>query len=151
MVEINQFGSQNPQGFNNQNQNHQFNQQTSFNQAPPNNQLAPKGLFQIPEKFLQLIPWIPIGLEMLTGQKIPATGVLADILGGIQQLQFQVSQISTQQQQLLNKLTSLENNASQQLTNLSQQVKDFRLLATETKRSLEFNSHLKPELETNYE
>jgi hypothetical protein len=37
---------------------------------------------------------------MLTGQKIPVTGVLADILSGIQQLQISVNQVLTQQQQL---------------------------------------------------
>ncbi|CAH1767684.1 12906_t:CDS:2 [Entrophospora sp. SA101] len=72
----------------------------------------------------------PTQKEMLTGQKIPPTGVLADIL------------------------KSLENNASNQLTNLSQQVastnKSFHLLATETKRSLEFNPRPQPEFERNY-
>jgi len=112
MVKVNNFGSQ------------QLNQQTSFNQANGqfqsqpsqnpsqfqeqpaqnqalNNQLtSPKGLFQIPEKFLQLIPLIPAGLEMLTGQKIPPVGVLADILSGIQQMQVSLSQILANQQQL---------------------------------------------------
>ena len=131
-----------------------FQEQPAQNQ-PLNNQLAsPKGLFQIPEKFLQLIPWIPVGLEMLTGQKIPPTGVMADILSGVQQIQFSLSQILANQQQLWTKLESLENNASNQLTNLSQQVastnKSFHLLATETKRSLEFNPRPQPELERNY-
>jgi TolA-binding protein len=81
---------------------------------------------------------------MLTGQKIPATGVLADILQGIQQLQFQVSQVLTQQQQLYARLENLESNASSQLTNLSQQLNNnFRLIAQETKRSLELSSQPK--------
>ena len=130
-----------------------FPEQPAQNQ-PLNNQLASqKGLFQIPEKFLQLIPWIPVGLEMLTGQKIPPVGVLADILSGIQQVQFTQQQILNSQQQLWTKLESLENNASNQLTNLSQQVastnKSFHLLATETKRSLEFNPRPQPELAQN--
>ena len=68
-------------------------------------------------------------------------------------MQFQVSQVLTQQQQIWNKLESLESNASNQLNNLSQQVasanNSFKLLATETKRSLEFNSQPKaiPEFE----
>jgi hypothetical protein len=49
----------------------------------------------------------------------------------------------------------LEKNANSQLTNLSQQVastnNSFRLLATETKKSLEFNPRPQPELEHNYE
>ncbi len=147
MVEINQPSP----GFNqNQNQaNNQFqsNQTNSQNQAF-NQQTPPKGLFKIPEHLLQLIPWIPVGLELLTGQRIPATGVLADLLSAIQQVQFSVNQVLTQQQQIWNKLESLESNASNQLNNLSQQVasanNSFKLLATETKRSLEFNS---PKLE----
>jgi hypothetical protein len=35
---------------------------------------------------------------MLTGQKIPPIGALADILNGIQQLQFSLTQLSNQQQ-----------------------------------------------------
>ena len=129
-----------------------FNQQTSFNAQSANQANPNQGLFQIPEKFLQLIPRIPVGLEMLTGQKIPATGVLADILNGIQLLQVNLQQVLTNQQQLWNKLESLESNAASQLSNLSQQVantnQDFKLLATETKRSLEF-SQSRNELETN--
>jgi hypothetical protein len=82
---------------------------------------------------------------MLTGQKIPATGVLADILSGIQQLQLSVNKALTQQEQIWNKLVNLESNASSQLTNLSQQVantkQDFRIFATETRKSLEFQGN----------
>ena len=158
MVEINQFSSPNQpnqQDFGNQSQqtNSQFQSNQTFNQSQHQNfnqsQTQPKGLFQIPEKFLQLIPWIPVGLEMLTGQKIPATGVLADILNGIQLLQVNLQQVLTNQQQLWNKLESLESNAASQLSNLSQQVantnQDFKLLATETKRSLEFSRPVETE------
>ena len=96
MVKIDQFGSPNQTFTDNQNQafqNSQSSSQQTFNQ--PLNQ---KGLFKIPEKFLQLIPWIPIGLEMLTGQKIPPVGVMADILSGVQQIQFSLSQLQTNQQ-----------------------------------------------------
>jgi len=135
MVEINQSFEANQS---------QTNQNQAFNQAQ--NQANPKGLFQIPDKFLQLIPWIPIGLEMLTGQKIPPTGVLADILSGVQQVQFSLNQVLANQQKLWSKLESLETNASSQLTNLNQQVQTFKLLATETKKSLEF-SQPKPQVE----
>jgi hypothetical protein len=104
MVEINQFSSQPGFNQNRQNQtNQEFNQQNSFNQSqnqPLNNQLSPKGLFQIPDKFLQLIPLLPFALEMLTGQKIPATGVLADILSGVQSLQGSLSQVISNQNQI---------------------------------------------------
>ncbi|CAI2197566.1 12887_t:CDS:2 [Funneliformis geosporum] len=60
----------------------QTNNQFQQAQTPPNNQQTPKGL------------------EMLTGQKIPPTGALADILSGIQQMQFSLNQVLNQQQQI---------------------------------------------------
>lgn len=67
MVEINQFGSPNQpnqQDFGNRSQqtNSQFQSNQSFNNQTAQNQNfnqqtnSAKGLFQIPEKFLQLIP-----------------------------------------------------------------------------------------------
>jgi hypothetical protein len=37
---------------------------------------------------------------MLTGQKIPTTGVLADILSGIQRLEISLQQVLNNQQQI---------------------------------------------------
>ena len=129
-----------------------FSAQTNLNQAPNNQLTTNQGLFQIPEKFLQLIPWIPVGLEMLTGQKVPPVGVLADILNGVQLCQVNLQQVITNQQKLWTKLESLENNAANQLTNLKEQVintnNSFRMLATETKRSLELSSQ--PKIEAPY-
>jgi len=136
MVEINQSLEANPS-------------QANQNQAQPLNQ-SPKGLFQIPDKFLQMLPLLPLALEALTGQKVPAVGSLAEIQTALQQLQISLQQVLTNQQQLWTKLTSLETTASSQLTNLSQQItstnQSFRLLATETKKSLEF-SQPKPQVE----
>jgi cytoplasmic iron level regulating protein YaaA (DUF328/UPF0246 family) len=92
----------------------------------------------------------------MTGQKIPQIGgTMGEIQSALQQIQFNLSQLLNSQQQISARLESLENNASNQLTNLSQQVastnNSFRLLATETKKSLEFNPRPKPELEHNYE
>src|SRR3954464_11165173 len=120
MVEINPSLEANPS---------QANHNQAFNQAQP--QANPKGLFQIPDKFLQMLPLLPLALEALTGQKVPAVGSLAEIQTALQQLQISL-------QQVLTKLTSLETTASSQLTNLSQQItstnQSFRLLATETKK-----------------
>ena len=164
MVRVNNAFNSTQTGFNQANnaqfQSNQSQQQAPFQEQANQNQAqfqsnAPpqKGLFQIPEKFLQLIPWIPVGLEMLTGQKIPPTGVLADILSGVQQIQFNLSQIHNNQQQLWTKLESLENNASNQLTNLSQQVAStnqaFRLMHQKETKSLEFNPRPQPELAQN--
>ena len=93
---------------------------------------------------MQFIPWIPFAVEAISGQKVPQMGgTIGEIQSALQQIQFSLSQLLNSQQQITARLESLENNASNQLTNLSQQVastnKSFHLLATETKRSLEFN------------
>ena len=123
------------------------------NQSPPvSNQ--PRGLFQIPPQLLQWLPLLPLLLEQATGQKIPPMGgTMGEIQSALSQMQFNLSQLLNHQQQIFSRLESLENNASQQLTSLSQQVastnKSFHLLATETKRSLEFNPRPQAELTPN--
>lgn len=124
------------------------NQSANFNsnnaQATEAAQTQPKGLLTLPPALMQIIPWIPFALEAFTGQKIPAIGgTIGEIQSSLQQIQFSLTQLLNNQQQLYTRLESLENNASSQLTNLSQQIantnQDFKLLATETKRSLEFS------------
>ena len=85
-----------------------------------------------------MVPWIPLMLEMTTGQKVPQmSGTIGEIQTSIQQLQVSLTQILNNQNQIWTKLESLESN-----TNNS-----FKILATETKRSLELiNSFPKPEL-----
>ena len=105
---------------------------------------------------MQIVPWIPFALEAMSGQKIPQIGgTMGEIQASLSQIQFSLSQLLSSQQQITARLESLENNASNQLTNLSQQVastnKSFHWLATETKRSLEFNPRPQPELERNYQ
>lgn len=125
-----------------------FSQNAQANDAFQTNSPTQKGLLTLPPALMQLIPWIPFALEAFTGQKVPAIGgTMGEIQSSLQQIQFSLTQllsnqqrVLSSQQQLYTKLESLESNASNQLTNLSQQVKDFRLLATETKRSLELNS-----------
>ena len=138
--------TQNQQAFNQQNQsqfnsaqaqsNQTFNSQQANQQAQPLNQ--PKGLLTLPPAVLQMVPWIPLMLEMTTGQKIPQmSGTIGEIQTSIQQLQTSLAQVINNQNQIWTKLESLESN-----TNNS-----FKILATETKRSLELiNSFPKPEL-----
>ena len=132
-------------------ENFQGNQQTNFNQTNDafNAQQAfskPTGLFSLPPSVMNIVPWIPLLLEMTTGQKIPAMGgTIGEIQSSLQQIQLQVSQVLTQQQQLYTKLESLESNASSQLNSLSQQMQTFKLSATEIQRHLELS--LKPKLE----
>ena len=157
MVKLNQQPNASQTGFN-QNSQFQSNQsqtQTQFQEQPAQTNQQ-KGLISIPPALMQIIPWIPFALEAMTGQKIPAIGgTIGEIQSALQRIESNLSQIYQYQQQLWTKLESLENNASSQLTNLSQQItsanKSFHLLATETKKSLEFNPRPKPELERNYE
>ena len=120
-----------------------------MNKAKASQPPSRKVSFKSPPALLQWIPLIPFVLEQATGQKIPAMGgTIGEMQASLQQIQFSLSQILNSQQQLWSKMESLENNASNQLTNLSQQVastnKSFHLLATETKRSLEFKPHQQP-------
>ena len=131
-------------------ENFQSNQQTNFNQNAQANETQ-KGLLTLPPALMQIVPWIPFALEAISGQKIPAMGgTIGEIQSSLAQIQFSLTQLLSNQQKMLNgqqqlwtKLESLESNASSQLSNLSQQVantnQDFKLLATETKRSLEFS------------
>jgi len=150
MVKLNNLQpSATPTSFNQTNT--QFTEQPSQTQA---NQST--SLISLPPALMQVIPWIPFALEAMTGQKIPQIGgTMGEIQASLQQIQLSQQQLLTNQQQLFTKLTSLETNASQQLTSLNQQLTNtnnsFRLLATETKKSLEFNP--RPELpasEENY-
>ena len=137
MVKLNNFAEQKQTNFNQQNQANQFNSaQAQSNQASQFNQ--PKGLLTLPPAVLQMVPWIPLMLEMTTGQKIPQmSGTIGEIQTSIQQLQTSLAQVINNQNQIWTKLESLEAN-----TNNS-----FKILATETKRSLELiNSFPKPEL-----
>jgi hypothetical protein len=74
-----------------------FSTNSAQTQTQPLNQ---KGLFQIPDKFLQMLPLLPLALEALTGQKVPALGSLAEIQTALQQLQISLQQVLTSQQQL---------------------------------------------------
>jgi len=158
MVKLNNFGQPQPNQQANSNQNAQFqsNQsqtQTQFQEQPAQTNQQ-KGLISIPPALMQIIPWIPFALEAMTGQKIPAIGgTIGEIQSALQRIESSLSLIYQSQQQITARLESLENNASNQLTNLSQQVastnKSFHLLATETKRSLEFNPRPPAEQERN--
>jgi hypothetical protein len=165
MVQVNknQFAQQQASFNQAQFQSNQSQQQAPFQEQSAQNQAQfqssqvppPKGFFQIPEKFLQLLPLLPTFIEFMTGQKVPLMGGMEDILSGVQQIQFGLQQVRVSQQQILARLESLENNASNQLTSLSQQVAStnqaFRLMHQKETKSLEFNPRPQPELERNYE
>jgi len=66
---------------------------------------------------------------------------MGEIQSALQQVQFSLSQVLTNQQQLWTKLESLENNASQQLTHLASQVQSIqslRLTHSKEHKALEF-------------
>lgn len=122
--------------FQNQN-NKQFNQQQSQGQSQN------KGLFSLPPQVMSFVPWIPLMLEMTTGQKIPQmSGTIGEIQQGIQTIQMTLGRIIQQQQQLNQKLTGLESNASQQFTNLTNQVqsiKSVRLTHDRERKQIDYN------------
>lgn len=122
----------------NQNWNQQNNQES---QGQLNKSTS--GLFSLPSSVMNLVPWIPLMLEMTTGQKIPQmTGTIGEIQQGIQTIQMTLGQIIQQQQQLEQRLSNLENQASQQFTNLIQQVqsiKSIRLTHDRESKRIEYN------------
>ena len=98
---------------------------------------------------MQFVPWIPLMLEMTTGQKIPQMGgTMAEIQQGISQIQMAQVQIIQNQTQLEQRLTVLETNASQQFTNLVQQVqsiKSIRLTHDRERKQIELHGNLPQE------
>lgn len=130
-------------------QNQNFTNQSNFNPNSTQANEPQKGLLTLPPALMQIIPWIPFALEAISGQKVPQIGgTIGEIQSSLQQIQFSLTQLLNSQQQLYTKLASLESSASHQLTSLKEQVintsNSFKLLATETKRSLEFSQ--KPQL-----
>lgn len=127
---------------NNQNLN---NQQQAQGQQPFNKPTT--GLFSLPPSVMNLVPWIPLMLEMTTGQKIPQmSGTIGEIQQGLQAIQMTLGQIIQHQQSLDQRLTALETNATNQLTNLVQQVqsiKSIRLTHDRERKQLDYN--LQPE------
>jgi len=119
----------------------QSNQQ--FNQQQNQGQLPNKGLFSLPPQVMQFVPWIPLMLEMTTGQKIPQmSGTIGDIQQGIQTIQMTLGQIIQHQTNLEQRLTALETNASSQFTNLVQQVqsiKSIRLSHSKETKAIDYN------------
>jgi hypothetical protein len=121
------------------------NQQNNQNQEQVNQPAQPqnKGLFSLPPSIMQFVPWIPLMLEMTTGQKIPQmSGSIGEIQQGIQAIQMTLGQIIQYQKNLDQRLTSLENNATNQFTNLSQEVKSIksvRLTHDRERKQVDFN------------
>ena len=125
----------NPQNQSNQTQSN-LGQQTSSAQKN-------QGLFSLPPQVMNFVPWIPLMLEMTTGQKIPQmSGTIGEIQQGIQTIQMTLGQIIQHQTNLEQRLTSLENNASNQFTNLSNQVqsiKSIRLSHSKETKAIDYN------------
>ena len=127
---------------NNFNQNNQqFNQNTQPIQGQPQG----KGIFSLPPQIMQFVPWIPLMLEMTTGQKIPQmTGTIGEIQQGIQTIQMTLGQIIQHQQSLDQRLTALETNATSQFTNLVQKVdsiKSIRLTHDRERKQIELHGN----------
>lgn len=117
--------------------------QPNQNQHSNFNQKSNSGFFSLPPAVMNFAPWIPLMLEMATGQKIPAmTGTMAEIQQGIQFISQNLQVVIKQQQALEARLTQLENSASSQFTNLVQQVqsiKSIRLSHSKETKQVDYN------------
>lgn len=127
--------------------NSQANQNQHNSQSSMPNSEQNKGLLNIPPAFMNMLPWIPFAVEAITGQKVPQmSGTIAEIQQAIQQIQFTLSQVLSQQQQMLNTIANLETNASNQFSHLISQVQSIqsiRLTHSRESKAIEYN-HPKP-------
>jgi len=132
------------------NQSTEMPNQTNQNQGEQPFSQQNTGLFSLPPYVMKLVPWIPLMLEMTTGQKIPQmTGTIGEIQQGLQTIQMTLGQIIQSQQQFHQRLTNLETNASQQFTNLTNQFNSLRLTHTKEKKEIAYNNQTNLE-EENY-
>jgi hypothetical protein len=111
-----------------------------------------KGLFKIPEGILQFVPFLPLALESMTGQKIPPMGgTMADIQSTLQNLQTNFTQLSTglqqalvNQEKIFQRIVNLESNANQQLISLDKRLENLqslRLTHEREKKQIELNAN----------
>lgn len=139
---------------NNFSQNNQQNQQNLTGQQN-------KGLFSLPPSIMNVVPWMPLMLEMMTGQKIPQmSGTIGEIQQGIQTIQMGLTQVIQHQQNLEQRLIALEtklsetqNQAVQQFSSLGQQVqsiKSIRLTHDRERKQIEFNNRSDFDKSQNY-
>ena len=124
----------------NQNSTSTHQNQTQSNANLPKSQ----GLFSLPPSVMNLVPWIPLMLEMTTGQKIPQmSGTIGEIQQGINQIQLTLVQVIQNQQNQNQRLISLESSATNHLTNLIHQFNSLRLTHTREKKEIAY--HNQPE------
>jgi TolA-binding protein len=145
---------------NNQTQTNQIDaNQPNSTSTDPNSQIQGQqpfskpttGLFSLPPAVMNLVPWVPLLLEMTTGQKIPQmTGTMAEIQHGIQTVQMTLGQIIQQQTALDRRLTQLETNANNHLTNLTHQFNSLRLTHTKEKKEIDFNPNPNNQVNEDY-
>lgn len=147
MVKIDNFQQANQANSQaNQFPNPQANSQQQFNSQSSMPNSEQKGLLNLPPAFLNMLPWIPFAVEAITGQKVPQmSGTIAEIQQAIQQIQFTLSQVLSQQQQMLNTIANLETNASNQFNHLISQVQNIqsiRLTHSKEHKAIEYNHPL---------
>jgi len=130
--------------------NQNSNQQNNQNQGSQPFSKPTTGLFSLPPAVMNIVPWIPLLLEMTTGQKIPQmTGTLGEIQQSLQQIQFGLTQVVNNQQSLNQRLIALETKlleVQSSANNLTNQFKSLRLTHTKEQKQIEYNP---PHLEEN--
>jgi len=127
--------------------NQNSNQPNNQNQGPPPFSKPTTGLFSLPPAVMNIVPWIPLLLEMTTGQKIPQmTGTLGEIQQSIQQIQFSLTQVVNNQNSLHQRLIALETSAN----NLTHQFKSLRLTHIKEQKQIEYNPNQQLENQEDY-
>lgn len=134
----------NTENLGNQTLNNQASNSLGENQTLNNAPEAKKGLFTIPEAVLPFVSFLPLALESMTGQKIPAMGgTIGDIQSNISNLTLTLQQVLNNQQQIFSKINSLESNANQQLISLDKRlenIQSLRLTHERERKQIEYNN-----------
>ena len=132
--------------------NQNSNQPNNQNQGPQPFSKPTTGLFSLPPAVMNIVPWIPLMLEMTTGQKIPQmSGTMGEIQQSLQQIQFGLTQVVNNQNSLNQRLIALETKlleVQSSANNLTNQFKSLRLTHTKEQKQIEYNP---PQLEENQE
>jgi len=113
-----------------------------------------KGFFKLPENLLQLVPFLPLALESMTGQKIPPMGgTMSDIHQNINQITTSLQHVLNNQEKIFGRLVNLETNANNQLVNIDKRlenIQSFRLTHEKERKQLEYNPTPRENLSEDY-
>ena len=97
---------------------------------------------------MQFVPFVPLALEKLTGQKIPPMGgTMGEIQLVINQISLTQQQIITNQSELRERLINLETNAVNQFSNLDKRIENIQSIKLTRERERKQIEYSQPKLE----